>query len=171
MLKKAQNGNRQAFESLFSPYLKVVYNYICFRVQNREDANDILQNTLLAAWMGVNRLKTATLLKAWVMGIAKRKIADCFRAGKKQAALPLGAETGRVGITEEAESVGRRLDMAQALACLKEKESELVYLIFSARFTYSETAEILNIPLGTVKSRMAAVKAKLRASLRPEKEG
>ena len=63
------------------------------------------------------------------------------------------------------EAIVEKMDIKQALTRLSQRDNELVRLIFNAGLSYTEVSEVLDIPVGTVKSRMSAIKTKLRASL------
>lgn len=127
--------------------------------------SDIAQEAMLAVWRSIGSYDGSASFQTWVLAVTRRKIADYFRASYKNASLPLdeGAELA----DDEAvfERVDDALDVESALTGLTASERELVLLAFSAGHTYPEISVITGLPVGTVKSRMHAVKAKLRKQL------
>ena len=158
LIAQVQYGDQDAFELLISPYVQPIFNYIAFRVPDAADANDILQETMLSIWQSIKSFQHDSSFKTWAFTIARRRLADFYR-NKKVDNVPLDdnlrAEDGLPdSIT--------RMDISAALSKLSDDESELVHLIFHSQLSYKEVSELLNIPVGTIKSRMSGIKSKLK---------
>jgi RNA polymerase sigma-70 factor (ECF subfamily) len=165
LIQKAAAGSKSAFEMLMKGYVQVIYSYALTRVGSAQDAQDILQETMLAVWRGIGSFKGGSSLKTWVMGIARRKISDHFRSVYKTDQLPLSHVEDSLSADGGIDSLSDAIDIQNAVKKLSESERELVFLVFTARMTYAEISKTMEIPLGTVKSRMSAIKGKLRAQL------
>lgn len=163
LVQRAANGDRGAFERLFEgERLEALYAYIRARVRDSEQAKDVLSETMLAIWQGLNAFSGQSLFTTWCIGIARRKLADSFRrsyAGKEQ---PLEVAEKMVSDENGYERVEAKLTARKLMKALSSEERELVELVFSARMSYQQAADELGIPVGTVKSRMSAIRAKLR---------
>ena len=172
LLESAAKGSQRAFEALMDRYMRVVYSYIALRASSA-DAADILQETMLAVWQGISGFDRRSSLKTWLLAVARRKLCDFYRARQSARELSMSevfpdscgekfdidsGEDMAAGITE-------RLDAAAAIKSLDAGERELIYLIFEAGLTYAEVSEATGIPVGTIKSRMSALRAKLRGLL------
>ena len=172
LLESAAKGSQRAFEALMDRYMRVVYSYIALRASSA-DAADILQETMLAVWQGISGFDRRSSLKTWLLAVARRKLCDFYRARQSSRELSMSevfpdscgekfdidsGEDMAAGITE-------RLDAAAAIKSLDAGERELIYLIFEAGLTYAEVSEATGIPVGTIKSRMSALRAKLRGLL------
>ena len=168
LIAQTQNGDRDAFEHLVEPYVKALFNYVMFRVNNVSDANDIIQETMFSIWQSIGSYEHGASFKTWAFSIARRRLADFYRKNKKHNSLPL---TDFENIFPEKdphnESIDR-MDIDKALSHLNNNENELVYLIFQAGLSYQEISVVMGIPVGTVKSRMASIKSKLRILLSGE---
>ncbi len=167
LIQKAANGDRDAFERLFEgERLETVYAYIRPRVRDAHKARDILSDTMLAIWQGIASFSGGARFTTWCIGIARRKLADFYRRdygeGGEKNARPL--EEARLMASEDEgyEQVDAKLTANALLKALTAKERELVELVFNAQMSYQEAADELNMPVGTVKSRMSAIRAKLR---------
>lgn len=148
-------------EKLLQENYAPLERFICFKIGNRHDAEDLLQEVCLAATKKFDSLKDKSVFKAWLIGIAKHKCNDYYR--KKSAhpfvSLDILPETalvmGRAGITVQ--SVVR-----DTLELLPEKEKEILYLYFFLDLSQDEIARRLSVPLGTVKSRLHYAKENFR---------
>ena len=168
LIEQTRNGNRDAFECLIEPYVKLLFNYISSRVNDVYDANDIIQNTMLSIWQSIGSYKYESSFKTWAFTIARRRLADFYRKSKKHESLPLtDFENTPVAKNNLDESLDR-MDIDNALQHLSSSENELVQLIFQSGLSYSEISTVLEIPIGTIKSRMSSIKSKLRILLSQE---
>lgn len=172
LLESAAKGSQRAFEALMDRYMRVVYSYIALRASSA-DAADILQETMLAVWQGISGFDRRSSLKTWLLAVARRKLCDFYRARQSARELSMseafpdscGEEFDIDSGEDMAAGITERLDAAAAIKSLDAGERELIYLIFEAGLTYAEVSEATGIPVGTIKSRMSALRAKLRGLL------
>lgn len=172
LLESAAKGSQRAFEALMDRYMRVVYSYIALRA-SAADAADILQETMLAVWQGISGFDKRSSLKTWLLAVARRKLCDFYRARQSARELSMseafpdscGEEFDIDSGEDMAAGITERLDAAAAIKSLDAGERELIYLIFEAGLTYAEVSEATGIPVGTIKSRMSALRAKLRVLL------
>lgn len=145
-----------AFDELVEPYVQRLYRYLVVRLGDESDARDALQETLLAAWLGLPQLRDRDRPWAWLVGIAAHKAADSSRR------RPVGVhlDAAELGSTETASS-----DTRAALARLPHKAREVLLLRYLARLTEEETAAVLGVRIGTVKSRAARARQLLLEEL------
>jgi RNA polymerase sigma-70 factor (ECF subfamily) len=127
---------------------------------------DVLQETFIAVWRGAGRYRSTGDVGAWIWGIARRQAALWLRKhGRPDPVL-------ETGISEDAATTAiQRVDLQQALARLGpegDEQRELVRLILVEDRAVAEVAGMLNMPEGTVKSRMHRVRRRLRAYLSGE---
>ncbi|MGI5899095.1 MAG: RNA polymerase sigma factor [Christensenellales bacterium] len=165
MIKNAVGGSRRAFEMLMNGYVRIIYSYALARVGSHQDAQDILQETMLAIWRGIGSFKGESSFKTWLMGIARRKISDHFRSIYKTGGMPLSDMGDKLSADGGMSSLDEAVDIQNAVKKLNDSERELVFLVFTAQMTYAEASKTLEVPVGTVKSRMSRIKSKLKAQL------
>ncbi|NLX83373.1 MAG: RNA polymerase sigma factor [Clostridiales bacterium] len=164
-LRLAQAGNPTAFERLLSPYLAGLYGFIRKRVGQM--AEDVYQETLLAAWRALPGFKEDASLKTWLYAIAGYKCADALRRQSRQPRQEERQEDAAVPGFEE--DSAQRLDVKAALSSLDQEGQDLLYLVYSEGFTQAEAARILGIPLGTIKSRLYHLRRHLKDRLEGER--
>ncbi|WP_240761173.1 sigma-70 family RNA polymerase sigma factor [Mycolicibacterium sp. CR10] len=138
--------------------------------KSEADAEDLLQDTLLRAYSGFHTFQEGSNLQAWLFKILYNKWVSGYRA---RQCRPVEATIDAINERElartatgsaEAEALEELGDteVASALAALPEGFAEVLYYAVIQGYTYVETAEILDIPLGTVMSRVSRGKQRLR---------
>lgn len=144
------------FEALLSAHSGSVERFVKYRMPP-EDADDVLQEIYITAYQKFETLKNHDSFKAWILSIAKSKCNDYFRAKAKRMEIPLddlierSFAYGKNGRT--AASVVR-----DTLETLGDKDKQMLYLYFWKELPQAEIAKKLDIPLGTVKSRLHIAK-------------
>ena len=149
------------FEKLLQENLVPLQRYVKFKVNNKYDAEDIIQDVCLTATMKFDTLKSLSSFKAWLIGIAKYKCNEYYRRKAKDMNISLDSlsestlSTGRFGIMEQ--NVVR-----DTLDALGDKEKQILYLYFFKDMLQEDISKQLNIPIGTVKSRLHYAKQKFK---------
>ncbi len=149
------------------PYADALFGTALRLTRNRQDAEDLLQETYLRAFAHYDGFREGTNLKAWLFRILKNGFINRYRqrkAGPREVDLERGGTTFESALEEavppaatpEDELLGRSLDgdVARALASLPEDFRLVVELVDLQDFSYREVADILETPLGTVMSRL-----------------
>ncbi len=140
------------FEELLRREKNAVERFVRYRVPEKADAEDILQETYLAAFRAFPKLRNKSAFKGWLLQIARSKCNDWFRAKARLAELPLSSvpETeliyGPVGPT--------CADVEDVMGRLETRDRQILYLYYWRELPQTEIARRLKIPLGTVKSRL-----------------
>lgn len=140
---------------------------------NVQDADDLLQDTLVRAFEGVGeQFKSGTNLKAWVMRIAHNRFMDiCRRATTRsdnQSTLEMDAESKPASLNPHEKYEFK--EVSDAFEELPEKYRKALFLIAVEQFDYAEAASILEVPVGTVKSRVSRARDLLKDQFSPQNE-
>ena len=149
------------FERLLQENLVSLTRYVKYKVNDKHDAEDIIQEVCLAATLKYDSLKNHAAFKAWLIGIANHKCNDYYREKAKTMQVPLDTlseaalNVGRFGITEQ-NIVSDTLDM------LGDKEKQILYLYFFENMSQEDISRRLSVPIGTVKSRLHYAKEKFK---------
>jgi RNA polymerase sigma-70 factor (ECF subfamily) len=167
----ANAGDRGALEVLLARHLDRVHA-ICRRVTGHpEDALDATQEALIAVTRGLHRYDGRSLFTTWLYRVATNAALDELRRRKRRpepAELvedrPLGGAAGGSAPVESA--VAARLDVDAALAGLSPEFRAAVVLRDLCDLDYAEIAEVLDVPIGTVRSRIARGRAAIADQLR-----
>jgi RNA polymerase sigma-70 factor (ECF subfamily) len=177
VIERARQGDEDAFAEIYEFYSAPIHRYVYRILGNQEQADDLTQETFIRAYQNLDRLGRDPNLSAWLYRIASNACMDALRRRKRITWLPIFDQPDRDQelTTEdfapqivEAEAVRRVLaDMPPAL-------SMTLVLRSSEGFSCEEIAEIMNVPKGTVFSRLARAReqfARLYARAGREEKG
>jgi len=145
------------FDELLEEERIYAERYVRFRIASKADADDVLQEVYLTAFQKFSQLKNKESFKAWLISIAKNKCNDYFRMKARQLEIPIDELTigtfsgSRYGISVVS-------TVRETLNLLGDKDKQILYLYFWKDMPQAEIAEKLNIPIGTVKSRLHTAK-------------
>lgn len=162
LIVRAANGDLAAFAVLVRTHEGALRRYT--RRLAGDEADDIAQDALLAAWRALNKWRGEGSFAAWLRTIATRAFLDRHRAASRRGQLvPIDTaeEQGSVGAADQ------RVALDLALAALNAHERAAALIVFGEGHSHVEAAAILGLPLGTVKSHIA----RARAALIPLLEG
>lgn len=165
------------FEAEFMPYLDALYNFAYRLTFDEADANDLVQDTFLKAYRFFHSYERGTNAKAWLFRILKNSFINDFRKKSKEPAKVdyqevesfYNSDDVDKNITTDlrAETVQDMIgdEVAGALNALAVDFRTIIVLSDLEGFTYEELAKILDIPIGTVRSRLHRARNLLKEKL------
>jgi len=168
LLLQARGGDHAAFHALVDRHAAGLFATAVALVGRAADAEDLLQETFTGALRGLAKFEGRSSVKTWLTVILLRRVAmHRRRAGRKDDRLvPLdaaaGAATDRPPPTA---AVDARLDVMDALGALRPEHREVLVLRELQGLAYDEIAEALDVPRGTVESRLFRARRALRERL------
>lgn len=169
LLKAVASGDEKALESLFRRYFRKLIGFAA-RITGRIDiAEEVATDTLMAVWHGAKNYEGRSRPSTWIFGIAYR-IALKARSRNSRIERLVDAEAAMDNVPDERaghtlETLFLRRDLSRALSVLSPEQRAVIQLTYYYGYTYSEIAEIMGCPVGTVKSRMSHARAKLNELL------
>jgi RNA polymerase sigma-70 factor (ECF subfamily) len=160
----------KALEDAFAQHQAELLGTLYYLVGNLEDARDALQEAFIKCWRHQEEVPRIDNLKAWIFRVALNTGRDIRETAwrRKRQGLPEDEGTiasrhdGPVEIVEHDERLAR---LRQALQELRPEEQEVFLLRQNGDLTYEEIAELLEVPTGTVKTRMRLALQRLREVL------
>ncbi|HEX8177035.1 MAG TPA: sigma-70 family RNA polymerase sigma factor [Pyrinomonadaceae bacterium] len=161
---RAQSGDQEAFDSLLKNIQGPLYRYVLSLVREASLAEDILQEVFLRIYRKLRWLREPRAFRSWAYRIATR---EAFRHLKRERALAeqLADEDALKMVAADAPAPAQP-ELAERLPQMIEKLSPasraVIVLYYMHEMSLEETAAVLDIPLGTVKSRLAYGLEKLR---------
>jgi RNA polymerase sigma-70 factor (ECF subfamily) len=158
-------GSRPAFDRIVARHQQAVRSFLRRLCGDAALADDLAQETFVAAWTGLWRYKGGASLRSWLCAIAWRRHQDAVRARRRADRREAVAGEVLAAAGEGAPAAEERLDLAAALACLPPEQRAAVALCLGADFSHAEAAQALELPLGTIKSHVTRGREKLLASL------
>ncbi len=173
LVAAARRGSRGALEALLRRHQPRLHA-VCRRLTgNAHDADDACQQALIAIVRGLERFDGRSAFSTWAYRVTTNSCLDELRRQKRRSSDFFGAEpTSHEGSTPNNEDqVALRLDIDAALATLPVEFRAAVVLRDLCALSYEEIGQALDIPPGTVRSRIARGRAALALILSPEEHG
>ena len=169
---RARNGDLDAFEELMHARIDAIYRISYAIVRDEADARDSTQETFIAAWRRIRGLRDADRFDAWLQRIAVNAARMTLRTrGRRRvreipagdiAAMAAASDRAATAEPRDADVLGAALDR------LSLDQRTILVLHHLEGHELTDLAEILGIPLGTVKSRLHTARAALQAALAAE---
>jgi RNA polymerase sigma-70 factor (ECF subfamily) len=166
LVSRSCAGDLDAFEDLVRMHQVRIYN-VAYRITgNHEDANDAAQDAFVRAYQALSRFRQDAALSTWLYRIATNAALDLVRRRPASAAIELTADypgAGDPGAEVHRREVNRRVQ--DAVGHLPAEYRAVVVLRDLQGLAYDEIARILQVPIGTVRSRLSRGREALRAQL------
>lgn len=155
--------DREGFSYLYDNYSAALYTVILSIIPDREQANDILQEVFIKIWRQVELYdESKGRLYTWMIQIARNAAIDVVRSTKyKQSQKNQEIDESVYG-NETEEFNPDKIGLRPMVHKLRQEHRELVELSYYQGFTHEEIARTLNLPLGTVKTRLRSALIQLR---------
>ncbi len=165
LLGAAAAGDSDSFEELYRRHAPMIRGRIRRRCGDPELAEEVVQDTFLAVWRGAHRWDGRGEVRAWIWGIAVRRLADALRMRLSRRDPPLSPEGVMPSAEEELLRELQYGDLGKAMSLLSPDLQLVVHATIVHQLTTREAASALGIPAGTVKTRMMRARVKLRQVL------
>jgi RNA polymerase sigma factor (sigma-70 family) len=159
LMLEFQSGSRDAFEELFARYREPLFGFFRRRLETQERADDLTQETFLAVIRATSRYQPRALVRTYLYGIALKLLAAERR--REQRSDP----TARSNAIDD--GLYNSLWVRRALEKLDPSEREILMLREYEQLSYSEVADLLRIPVNTVRSRLFRARMALKNHLEP----
>lgn len=170
LLARYQQGEEDAFRELVNRYKNSLYAFLRRFVNQQDIVEDVFQETFLQLYTSSDSFDTDRPLRPWLFTIAANKAKDALRKIQRQSTLSLGslADAGDVSMDEivnilasyetrpdqEVSKEETARQVRQIISDMPENQRVILLLAYFEQFSYKHMAQILSIPIGTVKSRL-----------------
>ena len=169
LLRRIGRGDLDAFGELYDRYARFVYSLAEFMMRNSEMAEEITQDVFHRVWRSAASYRSDRgTVRAWIASITRNRAIDELRAKKKMASVREGLSTWDLEVIQDAATVEDLVErdiVREAVAALPREQRVALNLAFFGGYSHREIARALNIPLGTVKTRIRLGIEKLRQRL------
>ncbi len=173
LLRSTAGGDGEAFNSLAERHAQHLFRLALWWSGNRADAEDIVQETLVGAFKGARAFSGRSSVKTWITRILMRQAAKIRgkQRGRRQTMSihasdeGLTMQSGRLAVESGTTQVDQRIDLQAMIQRLPEEHRQVILLREAQGLSYEEIAEVLEIPIGTVESRLYRARAGLKQRL------
>lgn len=146
----------EQFEKLLESSRISTERFVRFRIPLKADADDLLQEVYLTAYQKFPELKNKDSFKAWIISIARNKCNDYFRNIRARYEIPIYDVENE--LSDSRYGVSSVIAVGETMELLGDKDKQILHLYFWKQLPQAEIAKRLNIPVGTVKSRLHTAK-------------
>ena len=169
LIAAAREGDAQAFAALVAPHLELSFKAAHLVTGSAADAQDAAQEALVKAWLALERFRPGAPFRPWLLRIVINEAHNRRRASGRQAglALRLATDPQRHAPGAEAIALARedRDRLRAAVAALGESDQLVIAARYFLGLSEAETATVLALRRGTVKSRLSRALGRLRETL------
>lgn len=183
LLKRSREGDQEAFRVLISRYERLIYHVANRLIGNNDQVQDLVSETYLRLCQAIGTCKNAAHLPAWISRIVVNAFYDTCRSARRHPVVSLDAlmesngEGHLIGESKRDSSPQAYVEMQerksfvnQAVQALPGDQREIITLFYLQERGYGEIANMLHLPVGTVKSRLNRARAALKKGLATQKE-
>ena len=168
LLRRIGQGDEDALAAFYREHGRVVFAQVLLVTGDRVQAEEIVQDTMLAVWRGAAAFRGESSARSWAIAIARRQTRDRLR-GKRLRVVDDSYLADQPGTGPGPEVMALdRAELAEVRSAIRElapAHREVLGLAFGAGLSLPEVADVLEIPVGTVKSRLTAGRAALNRIL------
>ena len=166
LMLEVQRGSRDAFELLFERYRGPIWTFFRRRVFDAARAEELAQDAFLALLNGAGRYEARASFRAYLFGIARHLLLAERRKQGSRTAVSIDTEIILAQATDPDASIWVR----RALAELDSDDREILMLREYEQLSYQEIADLMVMPLNTVRSRLFRARAAMRVALVPNRQ-
>ena len=166
IVNEAKKGNSESFITLIEQYKAQMYKTAKAILRNEEDVCDAIQEVLISSYRNIKNLKKEKYFKTWIIRITINKCYDIIEKNKlidKKIEKTMYSET-----FEETSNIEEKIDVDRALKLLDDDLRVVTVLYYYDDISIKDISAILEIPAGTVKSKLSRAREKLYEILKQE---
>jgi RNA polymerase sigma-70 factor (ECF subfamily) len=164
LIREIANGNQLAMRTLFVRHQVRVYRFILRILRDRSLAEDVVSEVFLDVWRRADRFEGRSAVSTWLLSIARHKALTALRpqaVEQLDGEMALGIVDPALNPEAEMHEKDRGAAFRQCLSALSPEHGEIIDLVYYQEKSIKEVADILGIPLNTVKTRMFYARKRL----------
>ncbi len=168
LLLRIAAGDESAVHSLYDLHGGAILTYLLGLGAEPGEAEEILQDTFSAVWTGASKFEGRSRARTWLLSIARRRARDRARRHEPPVSDHFDQVAASGGESEPERLAIARIELAQvttAIRALSPLHREALNLTFFHQLSYEEVAEVVGVPVGTVKSRISNARLALKTAL------
>jgi len=178
LVRRAQRGDREAFARLVARHQRYVYNLAYRLLRNTHEAEDLAQEVFLRTWRGLDSFRGEAKFTTWLYRIVtnlcynrlprlRRQLLEADVDDANSSAMTLSSNEDPPAAAEAAE---QRAFLHRQIAVLPAKYQAVITLFYLQELSYQEIAQVLDLPLGTVKTHLFRARERLKRQMQASGE-
>ena len=162
LLEKIKENDEIAYEKIFNLIYKDLYKIAIVKLENDDDANDAVQETLIKFYRNCKKIKNSQYAKTWIVKVLINECNNIYDSRKKKSNLIEKLKSNIEITLTDIEKVDDKISKEEWFKNLTEKEQEILNLYYEDDYTTNLISELLNMKESTVKSHIHRAKGKLK---------
>lgn len=162
LVKQAKKGDKQAFSKLYEDIYKEMYCYAFYVLKNKEDAEDVVSDTVFDVYRSLKSLRDDKAFHHWVFKILGNKCKKKLASYQKNTVE--WEEHMQISGAQEMD-LEKRQDLKQAYCSLEEEERYIISMAVFGGYKSHEIGEMLDMPSGTVRSKLSKALGKMHKKM------
>lgn len=163
-------GKKEAYAQIFRIHRERAFGLAYQYMRNREDALDVVQDAFIRAYLNLSKFDLRKDFGPWLLRIVRNRAIDVLRKRQRRAADDLPEALPDKSPKNRADDKVLRREVWNALLELAQHQREIIFLKDYQGHSYAEISEIMQIPLGTVMSRLHHARKKLAEAVREDRD-
>ncbi len=168
-MQEAAAGIRESYGRIFRLHRAKAYGLAFQYTRNKEDAMDVVQDAFMRAYLNLNKFDSRRDFRPWLLSIVRNLAIDLLRKRKRTRTDELPAVLPEQSDRTHADKKLLKREILDLLGNLADHQREIIFLKDYQGHSYAEIAAIIEIPLGTVMSRLHHARKKLASLLKEKK--
>jgi RNA polymerase sigma-70 factor (ECF subfamily) len=167
LIERARHGDVSAFEALVRAHQEIAFRTAWISSGAADDAEDAAQEAFMKAFAALPRFRAGAEFRPWLLTIVANEARNRRRSANRREALALRTADEPVVLSPEASAIATesRQALIDALNRLSDADREVISCRYLLELSEAETAAVLGVPVGTVKSRLFRALSRLRESM------
>lgn len=165
LIQKAKNGNTYAFTELILNIRNDLYHISKTRLNDDNDINDAIQETMINAYKNIKRLKENSYFKSWIIKILINECNKIYKSKYKNKNIYEKLVNEKIksnSVNFDIQTVNSNIDFELLIDNLEYEEKLIVTLFYNSDYSCKEISNILNMNINTVKSKLLRAKQKIK---------
>lgn len=168
LIKKAQKGDKIAFEQIINYYQNTLYKIARTRLNTIEDIEDAIQETIISAYKSIHKLYNVSKLKSWLITILINQCNYVYKQKQKNESISFDLIEERNYI-DNSSQINSNIELESLMETLNNDEKTILLLYYSERYKTKEIGKILNINDCTIRTIIYRAKKKIEKKIKEEK--
>lgn len=173
LLNRVADRDIEAFNEIYSNFSQIIFNLMFRTLHNREESEDALQDVFLQVWDRASSYDSSKgAVSTWITNMARNKAIDKLRSRANRRCLNITDEESlksNIDMNSIIENINeRRVVIKRALDGIPSEQRKVIEMAYFDGLTHVEISELLSLPIGTVKTRIALGISKLRKCIIPQ---
>ena len=170
-MENLKNNNEEFFKEIIEIYQRQLFLIAKVRLKDDFLATEVLQETFVALYLKMHKLKKSEKLKSWMTKTLINKCNDIIRKNKIYSFNIEYENYEKYSASDEYENINKKIDILKFIETLNIQDKTIIVMYYSNNYTSKEISDILKINENTIKTKISRIKLKLKDFIMEDNNG